>query len=188
MSKKNLVGELLVANPLNPREGLSHSVVLVVSHTNNGSLGLQLNQPIKTMPLSKVFTQIGLWYSGDELIHQGGNTNPGKIHMVHSLDWRGLTTIEIAPNIGMTNDISVLTALARDEGPEHFRACAGFLSWPGHTLEEQLNSRSNTEYKWELTAASTSTVFEYDELDQWHKCVEASAQEQVNRWFNLFQG
>ena len=188
MSKKNLVGELLVANPLNPREGLAHSVVLVVSHTNHGSLGLQLNRPIKTMPLNTVFAQMGLWYSGDDLIHQGGTTSPGKIHMIHSLDWRGLTTIEIAPNIGMTNDISVLTALAADEGPEHFRACAGFLSWVDTTLEEQLNSRSKTEYKWELAPANLSSVFEYDELDQWHKCVEASAREQVNKWFNLFQG
>jgi putative transcriptional regulator len=188
MSKKNLVGELLVANPLNPKEGLAHSVILVVSHTNNGSLGLQLNCPIKTMPLNTVFAQIGLRYNGNDFVHQGGPTNPGKIHMVHSLDWRGLTTIEIAPNIGMTNDISVLTALTNNEGPEHFRACAGVLPWMDTVLEDQLNSRSKTEYKWEIAPANLSTVFEYDELDQWHKCVEASAREQVNRWFNLFQG
>lgn len=188
MSKKNLVGNLLVANPLNPKDGLDHSVILVVSHSNTASIGLQLNNPVKDLPLSNIFLQTGLWYETDALVHHGGNMNPGKIHMVHSLDWRGLSTVELAPNLGLTNDIGVLSAISQGEGPEHFRACAGFWFWDEGSLEEQLDLKSNAAHRWELAPASIDTVFGADELDQWHKSIEASARDQVNRWFNLFQG
>ena len=108
--------------------------------------------------------------------------------MIHSLDWQGLTTVEIAPNIGLTNDISILTALTRGEGPEYLRACAGFMSWREGALWRELDHTTETEHKWELAPANISTVFEFDELDQWHHCIEASARSQVSRWFNLFQG
>lgn len=188
MTKKTLLGQLLVANPLNPKDGLDHSVILVVTDSPTAVLGLQLNLPAKNMPVSGIFAQLGLWYDGDEVVHQGGPLNPSKIHMVHTLDWQGLTTVEIAPNLGLTNDISILAALARGEGPEYFRACSGFLSWRGSVLDEELDYKSKTEHKWELAPSNISTVFETDELDQWHRCVEASAKSQVSRWFNLFQG
>ena len=188
MSKNNYVGQLLVANPLNPKDGLDHSVILVVTHTPGGSLGLQLNNPIKHMPLDTVFSQMGLWYENNDLVYHGGNINQGKIHMVHSLDWRGLTTVELAANIGLTNDISVLTAISRGEGPEYYRTCAGFWTWNEGGIEEQLDPKTNTQHKWELAPANIETVFALDELDQWHKCIEASARDQVNKWFNLFQG
>jgi putative AlgH/UPF0301 family transcriptional regulator len=108
--------------------------------------------------------------------------------MVHSLDWRGITTIELTPDIGVTNDISVLTAIYKGEGPEYFRACAGVLTWPNNSLVQQLDPKTDTKFKWELTPATLSTVFHTDELEQWHKCVEASAKHQVDKWFNLFQG
>lgn len=188
MTKKNLVGQLLVANPLNPKDGIDHSVVLVVSHTPNVSLGLRLNTPAKTMQLKSIFEQIGLHYEGDDFVYHSGNLTTDKIHMVHSLDWQGLTTVELTPSIGITNDISVLAAISKNQGPEYFRACAGVLSWVEGGLDLQLDPKSDTEHKWELAPANIETVFGSDELDQWHKCVEASARDQVNKWFNLFQG
>lgn len=188
MTKNNLAGQLLVANPLNPKDGLDHSVVLVVSHTPGVSLGLRLNSPAKTMPLSKIFNQIGLHYESNDCLYHSGNLTTDKVHLVHSLDWQGLTTVELTPTIGITNDISVLAAIARGEGPEYFRACAGVLSWVDGGLDQQLNHKTDTEYKWELATANIETVFGADELDQWHKCIEASARDQVSKWFNLFQG
>ncbi len=187
MSKNNLVGQLLVANPLNPKDGIDHSVILVVNHSRGTSLGLRLNNPAKTLQLKTVFEQIGLYYDGDDPVYHSGNLTTDKIHMVHSLDWQGITTVALTPTIGITNDISVLAAICRGEGPEHFRACAGMLTWVEGGLEQQLDPKSDTNYKWELAPANINTVFGSDELDQWHKCVEASAKEQVSKWFNLFQ-
>lgn len=189
---RKLIGQLLVANPLNPKDGLDHSVILLASNRSGPGMGLtcgiQLNNHGSSMPLRLIFNQFDLPYDGEEIVRYGGDITPDKIHMVHSLDWRGLTTTELAPGIGVTNDISILAAISRGEGPEHYRACAGFWSWSDQDLESQLDIKSKTLHKWELAPANQQTVFDYDLLDQWHRCVEVSAREQVNRWFSLFQG
>ena len=188
MTKNNLVGQLLVANPLNPKDGLDHSVILVLSHNSTTSLGLRLNCPAKSLQLKTVFDQLGLYYQDNDPVYHSGNLITDKIHMVHSLDWRGLTTIELTPEIGVTNDISVLAAICKGEGPEYYRACAGVLTWADSSLVRQLDPKTDTKFKWELAPADLVTVFQTDELEQWHKCIEASAKNQVNKWFNLFQG
>jgi putative transcriptional regulator len=187
MRKNNLVGQLLVANPLNPKDGLDHSVILVVSHSPSGSIGLRINSPAKSLQLKTVFDQLGLFYDGNEPVYHAGHLSMQKIHMIHSLDWQGMTTVVMAPNIGITSDVSVLTAICRGEGPEYFRACAGTLAWDEGSLDQQLDPRADAAFKWELAPANINTVFESDSLDQWHKCVEASAKDQVSKWLNLFQ-
>ena len=42
MTKKKYPGYLLLANPNNPRDELSKSVLLIVTHTNNIAIGLRL--------------------------------------------------------------------------------------------------------------------------------------------------
>lgn len=188
MVKNSLLGKLLVANPLNPKDGLDHSVIMIVSYSPSVSMGLRLNLPQKNLRFGSIFHQLGLSYSGDDPVYHSGNLNSDKIQVVHSLDWRGFSTVELAPGLGLTQDLSVITALSRDQGPEHFRACAGLLSWIDGSLDQQLNPLNQTLHKWELTTATVESVFAYDEMTQWHYCVEATAREQVNRWFNLFQG
>lgn len=188
MRPKNLVGQLLVANPLNPKDGLEHSVVLMVSCSSNVVLGLQVNFPTKNVDLSSIFTQLGLWYDGPDPVYYGGDISPNKIHVVHSSDWRGLTTVQITEDIYVTNDISVLTAIGSGEGPEHFRACAGYCAWDKSLLEYQLNNKTLSEHRWEVAPATAATVFTDNNLNQWHNAIEASARSQVNKWFNPVRG
>lgn len=183
MAKKNLVGQLLVANPLNPKDGLDHAVILIVSNSSSTSIGLQLNTPAEDLKLSAVFEQLGMFYDGTESVYHGGNLSQGKIHIIHSPDWEGMTTVRLNDQISVTNDISILTAINAGEGPEFFRACAGYWTWEDGILDRQLNPKSNSKYRWEIAPATTETVFEFDELGQWHRAVEESARSQVNFWF-----
>lgn len=188
MTNQNLLGKLVVAHPLNPKDGLDHTVTLIVTHTPMLTLGLQLNNVMVNLPLKTVFMQLGLWYDGDEMVYHGGVINPGKIHIVHSLDWTGHSTIAMAENIGVTNDISILNALSRGEGPEYFRACAGFMSWEDSLLDQQLDSSSKLSHHWEIAPATLETVFASDGMDQWHAAIEASVKRQVADSFNPFLG
>jgi len=183
MPKKSIVGELLIANPLNPKDGLDHSVILMLADSPHLSVGLQLNRQHPDLPLSEVFIQTGLWYDGNDPLYIGGNMNTNKIHVVHSLDWSGLSTIQLGDNLGLTSDISVLAAMSRGDGPELFRACAGVWLWDDNALAQQLNPRSDSLHRWETAPATLETVFSCDELAQWHKAIEHSAATQVSAWF-----
>ena len=179
----NYKGHLLAANPLNPVDSMYKSVILIVSHTDKVAIGLQINQSIKELSLQSVSDSIGLWYEGQDPVWYGGNINNSKIHVIHSTDWSGLSTIQITDDLSVTNDISVLTALSNGEGPEFFRACAGYRTWENGVLDWQLDAGENVTHKWETVPATSELVFNGEGAEQWRKVLSASARRQVGIWF-----
>ena len=183
--KSTYQGQLLVAHPHNPRDALYRSVILVVAHSDIMSVGLQINKPIAELTLQKVADTIGVWYSGDEVIYSGGNVGLNKIHVIHSLDWIGTTTVKLNEHVGVTNDISVLAALSAGEGPEHFRACAGYRFWDLNLLDSEISNRGTADsaYRWEVAPATIENIFCLDGARQWENTVADSVSNQVSNWF-----
>lgn len=183
-AKKKYPGHLLVSNPNNPRDELSKSVILIVSHTERMAVGLQINNPLEDINLQDVANNLGMDYPNPDLLYYGGNMSTNKIHVVHSNDWQGMTTVQLNDEISVTNDISVLAALSRGEGPEFFRACAGYWLWDDHRLDLQLNPRFKDEpHKWEITPADSRIIFDGEGPEQWRVALDHAAKYQVNAWF-----
>jgi putative AlgH/UPF0301 family transcriptional regulator len=182
--KKKYPGHLLTANPNNPRDELTKSVVLVVSHVENLAIGLQIDNPLEDIDLQTVARNIGIEYNKPDLLYYGGPHNNNKIHVVHSNDWQGLSTVQLNDTLSVTNDISVLAAIAADEGPEYYRACAGFWRWENGLLDQQLDPRFRDDpHKWEICPPTLENVFSSEGPDQWRICLDDSARYQVSAWF-----
>lgn len=183
-SKSSLVGQLLIANPGNPRDELNRSTVLIVEETVHYITGIQINHKLDLMDLGSLSIGLGIDYQGTDPIYFGGNNKAGKIHMIHSLDWRSMSTIEITDHIGMTSDIGILAAISQGEGPELFRACAGYWNWNSLDLIRQVQSNEKDElhHRWECLPATLETVFGQDGREQWVYALEESAKKQVSHW------
>lgn len=179
------VGQLIAANPANPKGSLERSVILIVTHTEEMTLGLQINRPMLELSLSDISDQIGIFIDCDDPVYYGGSVNSNKIHVIHSNDWSGLTTVNITKQISVTNDLSVLTALAGSEGPEKYKACAGFWAWEAGQLEAQLKGYGKSvKYRWEMIPATPRLIFDSgNELDQWNTVIKESAKAQISNWF-----
>jgi putative AlgH/UPF0301 family transcriptional regulator len=184
-SNKKYPGYLLVANPNNPRDELGKSVMLIVSHTDKLSIALQVNNPVEDVNLQTIAYNIGLEsYPREDLVYFGGNIAQNKIHVIHSNDWKGMSTTKLNDQISVTNDVSVLAALSRNEGPEHFRACAGYWLWDNGMLDDMLDPRDRTyPHKWEITPATVDGIFDGEGPEQWRAAVDNAAKYQVNAWF-----
>jgi len=179
-------GYLLVANPANPSSDVSHGVILVVSHKNGRAVGIQINNAINNMDIRGVAENLGMDYHGPiSPVYHGGAMNHARIHIVHSSDWQGSTTVPITSEISMTADISILSAIAAGEGPRSFRACAGYCLWENHGLERQLDSRSYPDeiVKWEVVPATTELVFDCEGHEQWQLALTESALFSAAHWF-----
>ena len=184
MTKKKYLGHLLVANPNNPRDELSKSVLLLVRHTSQQAIGLQINNAVDQLNLKIIADKINIQYLEDDPLYHGGNINPNKIHVVHSSDWSGASTIPLTDEISVTNDISVIAALVQGVGPSYFRACAGFCAWSDGKLDQQLNPKYNDDpYKWEVVPATMENVFGSDGVEQWRSAIDEAAQLRVETWF-----
>jgi putative transcriptional regulator len=184
MSKKKYPGYLLVANPNNPRDELNKSVLLIASHSDKVAICLQINNPLEDIDLQTVAHNINIDYPQGDLLFYGGNISQNKIHVIHSNDWRGLSTVKLNDQISVTNDISVLAALSRGEGPEYYRACAGYWLWEEGRLDQQLDPRYRGEpHKWEIVPSTVDVVFNGEGPEQWREALDRAAKYQVSAWF-----
>jgi len=180
----NYQGQLLAANPANPLDELYGSTILVITHTENVAVGLQLNNRVPGLDLQSVAHGLGIWYDGQDPVYQGGNMGTNKVYVVHSTDWLGLSSVKITDDLAVTNDISIISALSLGEGPEQFRACAGFWMWEAGVLDRQMDPHSTDVFhRWEALPATPASVFEFDDQEQWYTNLQTSARCQVQQWF-----
>jgi len=183
-AKKKYDGYLLAANPANPKDDLQRSVILLLRHADDVAVGLQINRQLDGPSLADVSDNNGIYIADDAPLWYGGNMEERKIHVVHSKDWMGLSSVSIYDEIAVTNDISVLAAVSRGEGPEYFRACTGFWIWDNGRMNHMLDPLNVEELvKWEITPATMETVFAEEGIDQWLLAIDRSAQFQTATWF-----
>lgn len=181
---QSLAGELLIANPQNPRDELDRAVILVVSHSPMLAIGLQINLPIRDLDLCTVAFNSHIDCDSSDPLFYGGNMDTNKIHVVHSTDWQGLTTVQLNDQIAITNDLSVIMAISRNDGPEHFRACAGYWIWSDGRLGKQLDPHIwEDPHTWETVPATADLVFDDSGTEQWRRALDQSVKNQIDSWF-----
>lgn len=183
--KKSHQGSLLIANPNNPKDSLYQSVILLLAHTDSTAIGIQINRPVKSLTMKSLAKNQGLQLTNNQPIWYGGNVDSGKIHVVHSNDWSCGTTMKINEYVSVTNDVAILTAISQDQGPDHYRACAGYWLWAQNLLDMQLNYPRDDiiKHEWELAPATIPSVFEDAAIDQWLNNLEECAHHKINTWF-----
>jgi len=188
MIKKNYLGHLMVSNPSNPKDNLGdRSVVLVATHGDNIAIGLQISKLSPELDLAVISKNLGVEFDTSHPVFYGGNTNTDKIHMIHSLDWSSVNTVQLTDDIGVTNDISVLAAIAQNQGPEYFKACAGHWWWDNLMLNQMLDPKLYAEcpvpYRWQIMPATLEIVFSVPLEQQWQVALEQSTKFLVDYYF-----
>lgn len=179
-----LRGSLLVAHPQNPADMLENGVILVASIEGGVCVCLQLDSAYPGLLLDDICQRMDIPYTRSTQVYRGGNQGVQRVHVVHSSDWAGLSTVSINSEISISNDISVLTALAMGEGPSQFRACAGHWIWPQSQLEAQL--RDGVPYRWITQPATAKSAFELDGVSQWRACLDAFTLNEQAQWLQRF--
>jgi len=186
MIEQNYKGHLLAAHPKRMESTLRRGSILVIDHDSSGAIGLQVNKPYSdAITFNTVMKNVGLQADNDQALYNGGHESTNRIHVIHTLDWFSPTTNKITDQIGISSDISVLTAISKNEGPTYFRAVAGFTRWlPGHIEGEILGEDPWTiNHSWSFIPASPEIVFGLTEVDQWHRIIADSSKQQISSWF-----
>ena len=158
-TKKKTVSSLknhfLLAMPGLEDPNFSRSVVYLCEHTEDGAMGLIINQQMD-IPINAIFKQMDLIYNedcGETFIFDGGPVARDRGFILHptvSKVWE--STIAICKDISLTASKDILSDIAIGEGPKKAIVTLGYSSWSAGQLEEEL--ASNT---W-LTIPSNSAI------------------------------
>ncbi len=180
-----LIGKLLVSQPKIQEGHFSKSVILVAQHNSSGAWGVIMNHAAKTVTMSNIMSAVGIDYDRDDSIYVGGPVEPTRAHIVHSLDWSSNTTLRVTKNIGITGDLSILSAIAAGEGPKMYRAGVGLSVWSAGQLEgEQSGIEPWTQnHRWLITDASLDLCLNGTGDEQWQRAINKCVSQRVSELF-----
>jgi putative transcriptional regulator len=157
---------LLMATPQVLDPYFHRSVVLLLHHEDEGSLGFVLNHPT-AIRISEILKTMDIgWAGGTESVaYRGGPVQPelGTVLFAPVLAAAGPedTATEVLPGVALTQHVSDLSRLA-EAPPDRFRLILGYAGWgEGQLMQEILRN------DWLTAPASSELIFAADPEQIW---------------------
>ena len=81
---------------------------------------------------------------------------------MHSRDWEGQDTIDVAGRWALSGTLDVLRAIASGKGPRQWLVSLGYAGWGSGQLDDEL-----TRHGWLTVEADPALIFETPAVDRW---------------------
>lgn len=163
---------LLVASPLLIDPNFLHTVVLLVEHDENGSMGLILNRPVP-LTLEKICEESHLRYGGnaDDTAWRGGpvDAQRGIILVRGGLPAEEDTVLDFTDFLSFRKDL--LESLLLDPVAE-FRLFLGYAGWGPGQLDMEIDQGG-----WAQLPLSPEWLFPKDHKGLWQKAIQTLSEE-----------
>lgn len=160
-----LTGRLLVATTEIGDPRFAQTVTYMISHNENGAMGLVINRPLAKGPISDLLKGIGVeseGASGEIILHYGGPVEPGKGSVLHSSDYVGEDTTVVGDGFAVTAGVEILRAIAQGKGPRRSLLALGYAGWAPGQLEAEIRAKA-----WFSIAAEEALIFDGDADTKW---------------------
>jgi putative transcriptional regulator len=160
-----LVGQLLIASPQITQAVFTHTVILIVQHTDQGALGIVINQPFEQKTIASLLADIGKKddsVQGSIDVFAGGPMEPGVGFIVHSIDYHRAETQPIDSHIALTASTEVLRDMGHGKGPKKSLVAFGYAGWGPGQLEVEL-----ARHDWITIPEDPDLLFDDDRKKVW---------------------
>jgi len=153
-------GQLLISEPSLSDPTFFKSVVLLIHHSNDESIGLILNQPTK-INLNQILDNIP---TIDFPVYIGGPVERKSIHFIHTLGNIIPNTKEISNGISWGGDFNKIISLMKEKriSRNQIRFFAGYCGWG----EGQLNNEV-IEDGWIIHRSNINKCMQYSNEKLW---------------------
>jgi putative transcriptional regulator len=159
-----LTGQFLLAMPGMADPRFAHAVIAMCSHDNNGALGIGLGATVEGLGFHDLLDsfQIDHGDAPNAPVHFGGPCETRRGFVLHSRDWDGGDTIDVAGRWAMSTTVDVLRAIAAGTGPRRWTVALGYAGWGEGQLEGEL-----TRPGWFNVAGDEALLFDTPALERW---------------------
>lgn len=156
-------GKLLLALPAIGDPRFDHAIIAMVSHDADGAMGIAIGQA-GDFTVSEVLDQAHLPGSitPDPPVMIGGPVEPQRGFVVHSRDWGGQGTIDVAGRFAVTASLDVLRAIAEGRGPGRWMLAMGYAGWGAQQLEGEIAADA-----WHVTDIDEAVLFDLAPESRW---------------------
>ena len=135
-----LTGQFLLAMPGIGDPRFDRAVIAMCSHDASGAIGVGVGDTIDGLGLHALLEQFGIdpGEAPDAPVHVGGPCEPRRGFVLHSTDWSGQDTIDVAGRWALTGTVDVLRAIAAGKGPTRWLVALGYAGWGEGQLDAEL--------------------------------------------------
>jgi putative transcriptional regulator len=165
-----MTGQLLIAMPGMRDERFSKSVIYMCAHTDEGAMGLVLNQVIDSLSFRQLLGQLGIEddrSKGDHPVHFGGPVEAGRGFVLHTADYKQDATLEVDESIALTATIDILKAIARGHGPRKSLLALGYAGWGPGQLDSEIRQNG-----WLQVPADAEIIFDTENATKWERAIQ----------------
>lgn len=156
----SLSGQLLVASPKMSDPRFARTVIYIVSHDDEGAMGLVVNRTFGRGSLKALLQGFGIQpVKADRTValHYGGPVEQARGFVLHSADYTGVSTRQVADDVAISTGVDILQAVAGGSGPRRSLFLLGYAGWAAGQLEDEL-ARND----WMLAPADDGLIFSDD--------------------------
>ncbi|MEO3386097.1 YqgE/AlgH family protein [Mesorhizobium sp. CAU 1741] len=169
--------QFLIAMPGMKDERFARSVIYVCAHSEEGAMGLIINQ-VQQMLFPDLLVQLGVLEESqairlpararDLVIRHGGPVDRSRGFVLHSDDYMVESSMPVSGEICLTATVDILRAISDGSGPRHALMALGYSGWGAGQLEHEI-----TENGWLTCPASIDMLFNH-EIDRVYDRILAS--------------
>lgn len=162
-----LEGQLLVAMPLMSDKRFAKSVIYMLAHSNEGAMGLIINQRAPNISFPELMKQLSLASEDDDegleeadeiRVHLGGPVDTQRGFVLHTPDYCSEdSTLSIDSSVSLTATVDILKAMAGGRGPNRAILALGYSGWSAGQLESEIHANG-----WLHCPADPDIVFHAD--------------------------
>lgn len=167
----DLTGKILIASPFAMEGNVFHkSLIYVIKHANEGSIGLIFNRPVRSALANNLFNKVDANFNFDNLelnIHIGGPVEVERGFFLHSSEYD--KNLLFNPNQGelaVSSNVQILQDIATGIGPKNSLFIVGYTGWGSGQLDFELEHNL-----WIIADPDKELIFSENDSDKWTKAL-----------------
>ena len=163
-----LTGQFLLAMPGIGDPRFERAVIAMCAHDEDGALGVGIGATFEGVGLHAVLRQLEIdpGVAPNAAVHIGGPVEPRRGFVLHTLDWSGQDTVDVAGAVGplwaLSGTIDVLKAIAAGTGPSRWLVALGYAGWDAGQLDGEM-----TRHGWFNAAGGAAILYDTAPPDRW---------------------
>jgi putative transcriptional regulator len=159
-----LSGQFLLAMPGIGDPRFEKAVIAMCVHDEEGALGIGLGRIVPRIGFHDLLKQLDIdpGAAPDAAIHQGGPVEPQRGFILHSPDWGGQGSVDVAGRWQLSATLDILKAIAEGRGPSRWVAALGYAGWGAGQLEQEMGRHG-----WFVTPGTEDLLYDADVETRW---------------------
>ena len=154
-------GKILISEPFLRDATFGRSVILLIDHTDEGTMGLIINKPLPIF-VNDIIKEFK--YINDIPLYKGGPVATDTLFYLHTL-----ANISVSKGLYLNGDFDEIKKyiLQGNKVDQHIRFFLGYCGWEGEQLNDEL--KENT---WLVSKEDKDYLMNSDTKDMWKEALE----------------